>query len=199
MNKKQLAEFYKEIEVKRLDGGIIVVNLWKDSEREPYNAIRLMFAYGKIIYTGDMGHYIFGRNVNNIFTFYKGDEINPEYWREKVFCADRPVRNEECDLSKVVELAKRDIEEYFGGELTEEQEQIWEDFCDFSVSDSNPVRVYDDLERLYEELGVDPCERAASIVEQSRGYDRRYIYACEVLQWVSNNLDEWLEKEQCQK
>lgn len=85
INKQELADFYKEIEVKRLDDGIIVVNLWKDKERDCYNAVSLMFAYGKIIYTGDMGYYIFGRDVNNIFNFYKGDEINPEYWSEKGF------------------------------------------------------------------------------------------------------------------
>lgn len=193
MPQNNLNEYYKEIEVKRLDDGIIVVNLWKDNNREPYNFVRLMFAYDKIIYTGDMCYYIFGDNVHNIFTFYKGEEIQPEYWSEKVHCSDRPVKNEECDIDKLRQLVYKDIGEYFDEiELSEEHSEAVDEIFDYNF-DSNSVRAYDALEGLYSVLGIGAYDRVADMIYQSQAYDRRYLFACEVLQWVSNNLDKWLE------
>lgn len=194
INKQELAEFYKEIEVKRLDDGIIVVNLWKDKKRERYNAISLMFAYGKIIYTGDMGYYIFGRDVNNIFNFYKGDEINPEYWSEKVHCADRPIIDDDCDIEKLEKSVREDICEFFEeDELSEEHQEAYDDCFDYGF-DSNSIRAYDAIKALYEVLHINPFGRVEYLIRDSQSYNRRYLYACEVLQWVSNNLDKWLEE-----
>lgn len=50
---------------------------------------------GRLVYTGDMGTYVFTR-VEDMFTFFRSDPrddnklcINPDYWSEKVIAQDR--------------------------------------------------------------------------------------------------------------
>lgn len=193
MTKKDFPDYYKEIEVKKLEDGIVVVNLWKNEKRKIYNFVRLMFAYGNLIYTGDMGEFIFGRNVYNVFTFYKGNEIQPDYWAEKVYCSDTPVREESCDIVELEKLVREDIAEYFGEEeLSEEHEETINDIFDYGF-DSNPVRAYDAIHELYDELEVN-TDNIGYLIAESQQWNGRYLYACELIQWVSNNLDKWLEE-----
>lgn len=42
---------------------------------------------GHLCFTGDMGTFVFSR-VEDMFTFFRGDRINPSYWSEKVLAAD---------------------------------------------------------------------------------------------------------------
>lgn len=193
MTKKDFPDYYKEIEVKKLEDGIVVVNLWKDEKREIYNFVRLMFAYGNLIYTGDMGEFIFGRNVYNVFTFYKGDEIQPDYWAEKVYCSDTPIREESCDIVELEKLVREDVAEYFGEEeLSEEYEETINDTFDYGF-DPNPVRAYDAIHELYDELEVN-TDNIGYLIAKSQQWNGRYLYACELIQWVSNNLDKWLKE-----
>ena len=192
MTKKDFPDYYKGIEVKKLEDGIVVVNLWKDEKREIYNFVRLMFAYGNLIYTGDMGEFIFGRNVYNVFTFYKGDEIQPDYWAEKVYCSDTPIREESCDIVELEKLVREDVAEYFGEEeLSEEHEETISDTFDYGF-DPNPVRAYDAIHELYDELEVN-TDNIGYLIAESQQWNGRYLYACELIQWVSNNLDKWLK------
>ena len=59
--------------------------------------------------------------------------------------------------------------------------------------DSNAYRAYDKVEELFGSLGLFyDSEMVGGIIRAGQGYHGRFIYACEVIQWVSNNLDEWL-------
>ena len=57
--------------------------------------------------------------------------------------------------------------------------------------DSNAYRAYDKVEELFRSLDLF-YYRVGDIIRAGQGYHGRFIYACEVIQWVSNNLDEWL-------
>ena len=39
---------------------------------------------GYLAYAGDMGSFVFAR-IPDMFSFFRGEEINPSYWAEKVF------------------------------------------------------------------------------------------------------------------
>lgn len=43
---------------------------------------------GYLAYVGDMGSFVFSR-AEDMFTFFRGERINPAYWAEKVQAADR--------------------------------------------------------------------------------------------------------------
>lgn len=192
MTVEQLKERYKVIEAKRINDDIVCVDLYHDETKSCLYHIKLLFAYNKLYYTGDFGTYVFGETICNIFNFFKGERINKEYWKEKCEAARDLIIPDEVNLNK---LEKAIYEEF------EEREIEITDDIDNKISnclyymDSNAVRAYDRIGELFDDLGISNAgEIAYDVVRVARGYSVRFVYACEVIQWVSNNLDEWLEE-----
>ena len=188
MTVEELKNRYKVIEAKRINDDIVSVDLYHDEEKSNYLHIKLLFAYGKLYYTGDFGTYVFGENICNIFNFFKGERINKGYWQEKCEAASDPIIPDEVDLDKVEE-AVRDYLEENKIEITDDIEEEISD-C-FYHMDSNAYRAYDKVEELFRSLDLFYYS-VGDIIRAGQGYHGRFIYACEVIQWVSNNLDEWL-------
>ena len=190
MTVEELKNRYKVIEVKRINDDIVSVDLFYDEEKSNYLHIKLLFAYGKLYYTGDFGTYVFGENICNIFNFFKGERFNEGYWQEKCEAASEPIIPDEVDLEKTEE-AVRDYLEENEIEITDDIEEEISD-C-FYCMDSNVYRAYDKVEELFSSLDLScGSETVEDIIRAGQGYHGRFIYACEVIQWVSNNLDEWL-------
>lgn len=190
MTVKELKQRYKVIEAKRINDDIVSVDLYHDEEKSNYLHIKLLFDYNKLYYTGDFGTYVFGKNICNIFRFFKGERINKSYWQEKCEAASDPIIPDEVDLEKVEE-AIRDYLEENEIEITDDiEKEISDCFC---YIDSNAYRAYDKVEELFSSLDLSyGGETVENIIRAGQGYHGRFIYACEVIQWVSNNLDEWL-------
>ena len=190
MTVEELKQIHKVIEAKRINDDIVSVDLYHDEEKSNYLHIKLLFAYGKLYYTGDFGTYVFGEDICNIFNFFKGERINEGYWQEKREAACDPIIPDEVELKKVEEavrdyLAENEIE------ITDDIDQ--EIFDCFYYMDSNAYRAYDKVEELFRSLDLFyDSEMVGDIIRAGLGYHGRFIYACEVIQWVSNNLDEWL-------
>lgn len=185
---EDLKHRYKVIEAKRINDDIVSVDLFHDEEKSNYLHIKLLFAYGKLYYTGDFGTYVFGKDIQNIFNFFKGVRFDESYWQEKCEAASDPIIPDEVDLEKV-EKAVRDYLEENEIEITDDiEEEISDCFC---YMDSNAYRAYDKVEELFRNLDLF-YYRVGDIIRAGQGYHGRFIYACEVIQWVSNNLDEWL-------
>lgn len=190
MTVEELKQRYKVIEAKRINDDIVSVDLFHDEEKSNYLHIKLLFAYNKLYYTGDFGTYVFGENICNIFHFFKGERINEGYWQEKCEAASDPIIPDEVDLEKVEEAVRGYLEEN-EIEITDDIEEEISD-C-FHCMDSNAYRAYDKVEELFCSLHLFyDSERSGDIIRAGQGYHGRFIYACEVIQWVSNNLDEWL-------
>lgn len=190
MTVEELKKRYKVIEVKRINDDIVSVDLYHDEEKSNYLHIKLLFAYGKLYYTGDFGTYVFGKDIQNIFNFFKGVRFNEGYWQGKCEAASDPIIPDGVDLDKVEE-AVRDYLKDNEIEITDDiEEEI--SHC-FYYMDSNAYRAYDKVEELFSSLDLFyDFEMVGGIIRAGQGYHGRFIYACEVIQWVSNNLDEWL-------
>ena len=190
MTVEELKNRYKVIEAKRINDDIVSVDLYHDEEKSNYLHIKLLFAYDKLYYTGDFGTYVFGENIINIFNFFKGERINESYWQEKCEAASNPIIPDEVNLEKLEE-AVRDYLEENEIEITDDIEE--EIFHCFYCMDSNAYRAYDKIKELLSSLDLFyDSEMVGNIIRAGQGYSGRFIYACEVIQWVSNNLDEWL-------
>lgn len=189
MTVEQLKERYKVIEAKRINDDIVSVDLYRDEEKSNCLHIKLLFAYNKLYYTGDFGTFVFGKTICNIFNFFKGERINIEYWQKKCESASEPIIPDEVDIVKLEEEVRKELEER---EI--ESDDIEEKIFDcFFYMDSNAVRAHDDIEKLFDDLGIsNPGESAYYAVRAAQGYSGIFIFACEVIQWVSNNLDDWL-------
>ena len=190
MTVEELKNRYKVIEAKRINDDIVSVDLYHDEKKSNCLHIKLLFAYNKLYYTGDFGTYVFGENICNIFEFFKGERINEGYWQEKCEAAGDPIIPDEVDLKKVEEAVRNYLEEN-EIEITDDIEKEISD-C-FYYMDSNAYRAYDKVEELFGNLDLFYYE-VGDIIRAGQGYHGRFIYACEVIQWVSNNLDEWLEE-----
>ena len=190
MTVEELKQRYKVIEAKRINDDIVSVDLYHDEEKSNYLHIKLLFAYNKLYYTGDFGTYVFGEDIQNIFNFFKGVRFDEGYWQEKCEAASDPIIPDEVDLDKVEE-AVRDYLKDNEIEITDDiEEEI--SHC-FYYMDSNAYRAYDKVEELFRSLDLFyDSEMVGGIIRAGQGYHGRFIYACEVIQWVSNNLDEWL-------
>lgn len=190
MTVEELKERYKIIETKRINDDIVCVDLYHDEKKENYLHIKLLFAYNKLYYTGDFGTYVFGETICNIFNFFKGERINKGYWQEKCEAASEPIIPDEVNLKELEKAVREELEER-EIEITDDIEDEISD-C-FYCMDSNAIRVYDRIEELFNDLGISNAgEIAYYVVRVAQGYSARFVYACEVIQWVSNNLDEWL-------
>lgn len=192
MTKQQLAERYKEVEIKPMTDDILEVNLWKDKTHPFQQRIKILFAYDKLYFTGDFGTFVFGKYVHDIKTFFIGDEINPYYWMEKCEASSEALLEEHIDLEK----CRQKVTDYLYENLDKEElddiknQQEIEDT--FHHLEDYYIHAASGIENLLITLGIDDYEAgdmARSIVHDCRPYSEYYLYACEVIQLVENNLE----------
>ncbi len=190
---QELEERYKVFKVSRGkigDREITIVDLKKAEGIYDYS-VKITFNNnedGSIIYEGDVGFFIFRGNICRPLTFFCGKEINPGYWKQKLECAERDFYCVEVDQ----DLAKKNIIDEIQKSYEEDQHLI-ESFDDDFIypGQDNPEAWYDAIQKYSEDNDLEwDFETIGSIVESSIPDNYRYIYACRVLQWVSNKLKE---------
>lgn len=194
MTKAELKERYKEIETKQITDDILDVNLWKDETRPFQWRIKIIIAYDKLYFTGDFGTFVFGNYVHDIKTFFQGDKINPHYWMEKSEASSEPLLDEHIDLEECRQKITDYLYENLDAEKLDEFENQREIEETFHHLEEYYVHAANEIEDLLIILGIDGYEagdRAQSIVHECRPFSEQYIYACEVIQWVGNNLGKW--------
>lgn len=199
MTKEELAERYKIIDVEK-QGNILIVRLYINENRDDKTYfVRLVFADNKLFYSGDMGTYVFGKNIVNIFEFFKGNYINEGYWMEKCEASSYPIYPDVVNEEKVEELVKEYICDLYGVEIYEELDDEIKDVIDdkfqFGI-EPNEIRAYDEIyEFLKEEFDSSDLNSIVyDIIEGAKSISPNYVYACELIQWVENNLEDWCKE-----
>lgn len=199
MTKEEFIERYKIIDIEK-QGNILVVRLYINENKDDKTYfVRLIFADNKLFYSGDMGTYVFGRDICHIFTFFKGDHINEDYWSQKCEASSYPIYPSDVDEEKVKELVKEYVCELYRvenyDELDDEIKDVIDDKFRFGI-EPNEYRAYDEIyEFLEEEFNCsDLCETVNNIIEGAKTISPNYVYACELIQWVENNLEDWCKE-----
>lgn len=195
MTKEELREYYKVINVNKVNEDITKVDLYH-AEGDNNRHVRLLFAYNKLYYTGDMGTYVFGNFVYDIKTFFQGREINPGYWSEKCEAAEYPVVDTDIDGDK----AREEVMKYIFNnhpELCEHDDQVM--LCNYNLQsdiddcfddwDENEYVAFNKLDELFSLYDfIDIGEIVSGIIGRCQKYNNKYLYACEVIQWVENEV-----------
>lgn len=75
---------------------------------------------GYLAISGDLDSYVFSR-VNDMFTFFRGGQINPGYWGEKVQDGHERIKSYSEDRFR--QIVKERLTEQRGGDLTKEQRE----------------------------------------------------------------------------
>lgn len=169
------------------------IDLWEESKK-PEGHVQLIFQKNpsKLFITGDYGSFTFGEDIVHIDTFFKGDTPNLDYWAGKCEASPAPLICEEVDLDKIKEL----VEEYSVDKISEEERETFteelENLTDglFSM-DTNMYRAYDKLCEFFENYDLDTYD-VSSIIDKSRDWIGNYVFICHIIQWVSNNLLDWI-------
>ena len=193
MTKEEIKNYYKIIERNKVNEDIEVIDLYNE-ERSINLHIRLLFAYNKLYYTGDVGSYIFGGSICNVRTFFKGDYINPFYWQEKVEASGDPLIDTDVSYCKVVDKVNeflKDYEELFtDSNLDEYTDDVKDIIWLFHNNlESNEYRAYDQITELFDELKISyNAENVANIIRDCQGWNSRFLHACEVIQWIENEI-----------
>ena len=199
MTQEELKERYKHIEVEK-QGDIIIVKLYRSENiKDKTYFVRIVFVDNKLFYSGDMGTYVFGKDIVNIFNFFKGNKINVDYWTGKCEACSYPIFPNEVDEDLVEENVKNYLCEFFGVEKFEElDDEIKEKFLDqfqFGI-ETNDIRAYDKVYEFLEEHFNQPdlWEYVSHIIDGAKEISGNFVYACKVIQFVANNLEKWLEE-----
>lgn len=197
MTEEQLQERYKHIEVEK-QGDIIIVKLYRSENiDDKIYFVRIIFVDNKLFYSGDMGTYVFGKDIVNIFSFFKGNKTNVGYWAGKCETSSYPIFPNEVDEDIVEEKVKEYLCDFFGvenfDELDDETKDIFSDMFRFGI-ETNDIRAYDKVYEFLEEHFNQPNlgEYVYHIIEGAKETSGNFVYACEVIQWVENNLEKWL-------
>lgn len=199
MTKEELVERYKVIDIEK-QGNILVVRLYINENRDDKTYfVRLIFTDNKLFYSGDMGTYVFGRDICYIFTFFKGDHINEDYWSQKCEASSYPIYPNEVDEEKVEKSVKEYICDLYGvenyEELDDEIKDVIDDKFQFGI-EPNDIRAYDEVyEFLKEEFDCSDLNGVVyDIIEGAKSISLNYVYACKLIQWVENNLKDWCKE-----
>lgn len=196
MTKEEIAERYKIIDIEK-QGDVLIVRLYRSEDRDDKTYfVRLVFVDNKLFYSGDMGTYVFGKDICHIFKFFKGDYINTDYWSGKCEASSYPIYPNEVNEDRVVELVKKCICDYKGVEsyddLDEETRELIADKFMFGI-EPNEYRAYDEVYKFLDDNFncYNLHEIVAAIIDSAKSISPNYVYVCELIQWVENNLDDW--------
>lgn len=94
---------------------------------------------GHLVITGDMGDLLFER-VPDMFTFFRGEGINPRYWGEKLQAIDSDIH--EIDVEQFTKYVNDDVNSYIEGMDDEDAEELKSDIrwmVLVMVDDSTPI------------------------------------------------------------
>ncbi len=133
---------------------------------------------GYLAISGDMGCYVFAR-INDMFEFFRGDDINESYWAEKVQASDK------CDGLR--EFDEDTAREWVADTLRQAKEDGATDLDD--IEDEAEMINYDDgIIRFHDSLPAHRIFRDAWDNNFER-YTFRYLWCCYAIVWAIKEYD----------
>ncbi len=136
--------------------------------------------------TGDVGTFVFAR-MNDMFSFFRGQQINPDYWAEKLTAASTYKGYQSFDF----ELLKEAVTNEFNGwsfDNEEDRQKSWESIVD--EWDGLFAKIYDgDKSYAINEVLSWKCsvsgKRFNRFLEQKfEGYTHQFLWCCYAIQWA---------------
>lgn len=136
---------------------------------------------GHLCFCGDMGSWVFSR-LPDMFEIFRGKEINPDYWAEKIQAEDR-TGTREFSAEYFAEQVRARLDEWNLGE--QDRKHILE-ALDEEVFHQDYPR--DALRRFSWSL---PYEVVAfDEVPDGLIWTERYLWCCYAIQWAISRYDE---------
>lgn len=155
------------------------------------------FAYGFHITTwpgylaisGDIGCYVFAR-LPDMFNFFRGDEINPSYWSEKLQAADRHSGVKEFSQDLFHAAIKSDFDQW-SFDSDEERAKAWAALQDSDLAeDGCPDSLHDAITTALKYKCPVSENRFTDFWDHClQDYTFRFLFCCHAVQWAIGKYD----------
>ena len=193
---------YKIVEIDNFPlyaDNITEINLWPNEKRGKTDniCIRIEHYQRNLKYMSNCATFVFS-NIPNfpIYNFFYGKKIDYEYWNSHCVEASEPIIYEDLDL-KVVDNELNKCFKRMAIKINGKQIKLAKDFADYYSVDTHHTNVYNCLYKIFEHLDYLSNNKTSkylinftvnSIIEKAQILNKRYVYACKVIQWVCNML-----------
>lgn len=163
-------------------------------------SFRIVTFPGSLVYTGDMGTFVFER-LRDMFQFFRRETINPQYWAEKVQAADRcdglKTFSEEKWAEAVRDELKQFLERYADdgdGEWFRHARVIWPEVKSLIRGGASNSYEAVDATQHFECDDADGEQVGSRIFEgfwerSVEEYSYRFIWCCRALVWAIAQYD----------
>lgn len=148
---------------------------------------------GHLAYAGDMGSFVFSRTLD-MFEFFRGTRINPEYWAQKVEASDRDGVTE-WSWELFEEVIRDDFRDYLEGLYSADLVDLkvrFEDELIIGLTDKSRERAYSDAMN-FEHDGRLPFQDFWDA--ETDIYTHRFLWCCLALVRVISLYDDGAFKE----
>lgn len=144
---------------------------------------------GYLAMTGDSGSYVFAR-LPDMFQFFRGSDINPGYWAEKLLAVDRHSGYHEFSQDAFRDAIKSDFE---GWDFDSDEEKIaaWDELQNSDLSeDSSPESIDDAMTRAMDYKCAVSGNRFTDFWEHDlKDYTFRFLWCCHAIRWAVDQYD----------
>lgn len=142
---------------------------------------------GYLAFSGDMGSFVFAR-LPDMFQFFRGDEINTDYWSEKLQAHDRHGGHEEFSEERFVEVVKEDFEGW-EFESDEQKAEAWAE-VDHSLIDCFEPDAAAMIGKAMDYRCPTTSQGFNDFWDHSfREYTPRFVWCCYAIQWGIQQYD----------
>jgi hypothetical protein len=144
---------------------------------------------GYLAITGDIGSYVFAR-LPDMFRFFRGDDINPSYWAEKLQACDRSGGVTEFSEDFFHAAIKSDFDQW-EFEDEEQKAKAWEALQESNLSeDSGP----ESLNSAIGDAMSYKCPVTGNTFDDFwehdlEDYTFRFLWCCHAIRWAVAEVD----------
>lgn len=144
---------------------------------------------GHLAISGDAGSYVFAR-LHDMFNFFRGEDINPQYWAEKLQAVDRHSGYQEFSEEAFHEAVKSDFEQW-DFESDEERSRAWDALQGSDLSeDSNPETVENAVQSAMAYIcPVTKNDFGDFWDHHLTDYTFRFLWCCHAIRWAVAQYD----------
>lgn len=151
---------------------------------------------GHLVYTGDMGTYVFSR-VEDMFDFFRGDRPNFNYWAEKCLAQDKPDGITQWSNEKLTQYLKESYDEYLsqfeeGCLSDQDKSELWQEIEDQIINEASNGPTAAIQAAMDFDMPEYPDLRFSDAWEWNcNDYTFRFCWCCHALVWAIARYDEW--------
>lgn len=147
---------------------------------------------GYLTISGDMGCFVFARTAD-MFEFFRGDRINPQYWAEKIQATNRTSGHQAFSFDLLKEAVAADFE-HWDFDSDEQKAEAWK-----LIEGDNYSGLFYDADGSDQQYAVgEVMDYECPITKQKfedfwehnlEDYTHHYLWCCHAIQWAISQYD----------